>query len=193
MAVVEGNDVRSIAGLGRKLAQIRHAHGFSQRQLARRSGVANATISQIELGRLNPTVGTLRKVLGGLPMTLSAFFDDQPNAANDKIFYSRSELTEISKGRVSYRQIGGNLAGKAIQLLWERYEPGASTGRHPLTHEGEECGLVIRGELTVSVGDRSQTLCAGEAYYFRSELPHQFKNEGAEVCELVTAATPPTF
>lgn len=179
--------------LGVRLARVRQSYGLSQRQLSRVSGVANATISQIEKGQLNPTVGTLRKLLSGLPMTLSAFFDESAPLPNEKIFFRRNELSEISEGLVSYKQVGHSLSNKAIQFMWEKYEPGADTGRHALSHEGEECGFVIRGELTVTVADQTATLKAGDAYYFRSDQPHTFKNEGVAPCELITACSPPSF
>jgi len=62
--------------IGRRLKEIRTSLGISQRHLARVSGVANATISQIEAGRLNPTVSMLKKVLDGVPMSMSEFFAD---------------------------------------------------------------------------------------------------------------------
>ena len=55
------------AQIGQRLKEIRTRLGVSQRQLARVSGVANATISQIEAGKLNPTVSLLKKVLDGIP------------------------------------------------------------------------------------------------------------------------------
>ncbi len=179
--------------LVRRLKDIRAAHGLSQRQLSQRSGVSNATISQIESGAMNPTVGMLKKVLSGVPISLAEFFTYESGDGAEKVFYSASELIEISKGGVSYRQVGGNLKNKAIQLLKERYEPGADTGRHALCHEGEECGLVLSGRLTVTVAGKSRTLKAGDAYYFKSDQPHAFKNESREVCELITACTPPSF
>ncbi|MEM6413821.1 MAG: cupin domain-containing protein [Pseudomonadota bacterium] len=179
--------------LGSRLARVRQSFGLSQRQLSKVSGVANATISQIEKGQLNPTVGTLRKLLSGLPMTLSAFFDEDAPLPNEKLFFKSTELSEISEGLVSYKQVGHSLSGKAIQFMWEKYEPGADTGRHALTHEGEECGFIIRGELKVTVAGQSKVLRAGDAYYFNSDQPHSFKNEGTAVCELITACTPPSF
>ena len=179
--------------VGARLARVRTSFGLSQRQLSRKAGVANATISQIESGDLNPTVGTLRKILSGLPISLSTFFDEGADPDEDKIFYSKRDLTELSNGLVSYLQVGGNMSGKTIQLLWERYEPGGDTGRHALTHDGEECGFIICGELTVTVGERTRVLKAGEAYYFKSNRPHMFKNEAAVACELITACSPPTF
>ena len=63
--------------IGARLKLIREQLELSQRQLARQSGVANATISQIEAGKLNPTVSMLKKVLDGIPVRLSEFFGDR--------------------------------------------------------------------------------------------------------------------
>jgi len=178
--------------IGARLRDLRQRHRLSQRELARRTGVANASISQIEAGKLNPTVSMLKRVLDGIPVSLSEFFSGDLDAA-ERVFFRAAELTEIADGGVSYRQVGGNLRERAIQLLRERYEPGAGTGRHALRHEGEECGLILSGRLRVTVGDREQLLGPGDAYYFRSNQPHTFHNPGSEPCELVSACTPPTF
>ena len=178
--------------IGRRLRDIRTRLGVSQRQLARVSGVANATISQIEAGKLNPTVSMLKKVLDGVPISMSEFFADDFDFA-ERIFFRSDELTEIADGGVSYRQVGTNLHNKSIQLLKECYQPGAGTGRHAMTHAGEECGLILSGRLEVTVGDQVSVLTAGDAYYFRSDQPHQFRNAGNEPCELISACTPPSF
>ena len=178
--------------VARRLREVRTVYRVSQRQLSTRSGVSNATISQIEAGNLNPTVGMLKKILSGFPLTLNEFFNFDAGDET-RIFFKASELIEISKGGVSYRQIGGNLAQRALQVLKERYEPGADTGRHPLTHKGEECGYVLSGQLLVTVDGQSRVLKPGDAYYFKSELPHSFKNDGDEPCELITVCTPPSF
>lgn len=178
--------------IGTRLRKIREQLELSQRQLARQSGVANATISQIEAGKLNPTVSMLKKVLAGIPLSLGEFFADDQQTQN-RIFFRASELMEIAEGGVSYRQVGASLANKSIQLLKECYQPGAGTGRHELTHEGEECGIVLSGRLEVTVGDDVAVLGQGDAYYFKSNLPHQFRNTGNEPCELITACSPPSF
>ena len=178
--------------IGGRLKGIRMRLKLSQRQLARVAGVANATISQIEAGRLNPTVSLLKKVLDGIPISLAEFFADADLPA-DRIFFRADELTEIADGGVSYRQVGTRLADRALQLLQERYEPGAGTGRHALKHAGEECGIILSGRLKVTVGDQAAVLRAGDAYYFDSSRPHHFHNPGSEPCELISACTPPTF
>jgi transcriptional regulator with XRE-family HTH domain len=178
--------------IGARLQAVRQELGLSQRQLARQSGVANATISQVEAGKLNPTVGMLKKILDGIPMGLGEFFADdyQPQ---DRIFFRADELVEIADGGVSYRQVGTNLSNRAIQLLKERYEPGTGTGKHALTHDGEECGIVLDGRLEVTVGEQTAVLKQGDAYYFKSNQPHRFRNAGNQPCEVITACTPPSF
>ena len=178
--------------IGRRLKDLRMRIGLSQRQLAKISGVANATISQIEASRLNPTVSMLKKVLDGIPISLSEFFASDFEAP-DRIFFRQAELTEIADGGVSFMQVGANLSNKSIQLLKECYQPGSGTGKHALTHEGEECGIVLRGRLEVIVAEQKAVLRQGDAYYFKSNQPHHFHNPGSEPCELITACSPPSF
>ena len=178
--------------IGQRLKSIRLRLKLSQRQLARQSGVANATISQVEAGKLNPTVSMLKKVLDGVPISLSEFFGDEFEV-RDRVFFRADELTEIADGGVSFRQVGSNLANRAIQFMQESYQPGSGTGKHAITHEGEECGIILCGRLEVTVGEQSAVLGKGDAYYFKSNQPHQFRNPGNDPCELITACTPPTF
>jgi transcriptional regulator with XRE-family HTH domain len=178
--------------IGRRLREVRERLAMSQRQLARQSGVANATISQIESGKLNPTVSMLKRILDGVPISLGVFFGDEYEV-RDKVFFRADDLTEIADGGVSFRQVGANIGGRAIQLIQECYQPGSGTGKHAITHEGEECGIILSGRLEVTVGDETEVLGKGDAYYFKSSKPHQFRNQWNEPCELITACTPPTF
>ncbi len=178
--------------VGERLKRVRRLHNLSQRELARRAGVTNATISLIESNRLNPSVGVLKRVLDGVPMGMAEFFSLEVTAP-EKVFYAAEELVEIGHGPISYRQVGGDLAGRSLQILAERYAPGSDTGRILLTHQGEEGGIVLSGRLEVTVGESRRVLGPGEAYYFDSRTPHRFRNIGREDCQVISACTPPSF
>jgi mannose-6-phosphate isomerase-like protein (cupin superfamily) len=62
-----------------------------------------------------------------------------------------------------------------------------------LRHEGEEGGVVVRGEIELTVGTVARVLRAGDAYAFESSVPHRFRNLGSAPCEIVSACTPPSF
>jgi transcriptional regulator with XRE-family HTH domain len=178
--------------VGARLRQLRVGAGLSQRELAKRAAVSNATISLIEQNRSSPSVGLLKKVLDGLPLSLAAFFGGEAPAP-PQVFFAAAELVELAGGAISYRQVGADLSGRALQILHERYQPGADTGEAMLHHESEEGGVVLRGRLEVTVAGRRRELGPGDAFYFDSRLPHRFRNIGAEECEVVTACTPPSF
>jgi mannose-6-phosphate isomerase-like protein (cupin superfamily) len=62
-----------------------------------------------------------------------------------------------------------------------------------LSHKGEEGGVVVSGKVELTVGGQTRILNVGDAYYFQSSVPHRFRNPGPEPCEIISAATPPTF
>jgi transcriptional regulator with XRE-family HTH domain len=178
--------------IGKRLRELREGLGLSQRALAARAGVTNGLISLIEKNRSSPSVATLKKILDGFPMSLSEFFGaGQPS--RQQIFFTAGELVELGGGLLSYRQVGASLRDQAIQLLHERMEPGADTGPGLFRHDAEEGGVIIRGAVELSVGAETRVLRAGDAYYFDSRIPHRFRNVGGEVCEIVSACTPPSF
>lgn len=180
--------------MGFRLRLVRLRHHLSQRALAKRAGVAHATISLIESGRSNPSISALKRILAAIPMTLAEFFSDELPPADSGIFYRAAELTEISGGEgISYRQIGSARQGHALQILFERYEGGADTGMVMLRHEGEEGGVILSGQLEVTVGESTRVLSPGDAYYFNSRQPHRFRNVGSEPCTLVSSCSPPSF
>jgi transcriptional regulator with XRE-family HTH domain len=109
--------------VGERLRFVRSRNKLSQRELAKRSGVTNSTISLIESNQMNPSVGALKRILDGIPMGLAEFFALEPDRPR-KAFYRSDELSEIGKGPISFRQVGDNLFGRALQILKERYDPG---------------------------------------------------------------------
>lgn len=182
--------------VGGRLRQVREAAGLSQRELARRAGVTNGTISLIEQNRNSPSVSSLRKVLQGVPMTLSDFFSTEETDL-EKIVFRHEELLPLTneiernnQGAVSFLQVG-DARKYGLQILYETYQPGADTGRTMLQHASNEGGIVISGTIELTVGDSKSILGPGDSYLFDSSLPHRFRNTSKETCIIVSACTPP--
>jgi len=178
--------------LGSRLKAARKNKGLSQRQLARLSGVNNGTISLIEQNKISPTVAILKRLLDTVSKSLGEFFDD-PESAQPERFFSAAELPEFESGDIVFRQVGANIPGRKLQILRERYFPNGDTGKTMLSHDGEEGGIILLGEIEITVGDEVAVLGEGDAYYFNSTIPHRFRNLGNVECEIVSACTPPTF
>lgn len=182
---------------GARLKAEREARKMSQRQLAVAAGVTGAMISMIEQNRTSPSVATLKKILSGLNMPLSAFFTED-DATEAKWHFTPDEFREIippggDAARLIRFQRFGNTAGSDLLMLYEHYAPGADTGPDVYSHEGEEAGIVISGRIELTVAGETRILGQGEAYHFSSRLTHRFRNPGPDDCVIVSAATPPTF
>jgi len=177
--------------IGERLRALRVERTMSQRSLAKRSGISNATISLIESGKANPSVAVLKSILVALRTDLAEFFADEAGSS-DRVVFRAEELLEIGRGKVSYRQVGRSTEGRSIQILHECYAPGADTGRVSLKHRGEEGGIVISGQLELTVGGEHHVLGPGDAYYFKSSVPHHFRNAGPKACVVVSACSPPS-
>jgi transcriptional regulator with XRE-family HTH domain len=178
--------------VGARLRSVRTSFGLSQRELARRAGVTNGLISLVEQNRVSPSVSSLKRVLDGVPMSLAEFFTLDLSVAPQP-FFSADELVELGNEDLSLRLVAAQRPGRQLAVLQERYAAGATTGDEMLAHRGEEGGVVVRGRIELTVGGAVRVLGPGEAYYFSSQLPHRFRNVGREVCEIISASTPPTF
>ena len=62
-----------------------------------------------------------------------------------------------------------------------------------LSHDGQEGGVIVKGEIELTVDAEVQILTPGDGYFFDSHLPHRFRNVGDQDCEIVSANTPPSL
>ncbi len=201
MAQVPENGTQPAINIGARLRAVRTSRRLSQRELARKSGVTNGLISQIEQNHSSPSVASLKRILDAIPLSLSEFFAPEFEG-REQIFFRAAELHELNPQKlfrnfvasdgISLRQVG-DTSHHAIQMLHERYEAGADTGVERYSHDSEEAGIVISGIIEITVGDQVASLGPGDAYLFDSRIPHRFRNIGDEVCTLVSACTPPSF
>lgn len=178
--------------IGTRLKALRTMYGLSQREVAKRAGVTNSTISLIEQSRVSPSIDSLKKVLNSFSISLIDFLT-MDMESDDKIFFANDELIEFFENGAHLKLVGANRKDRKLRFLHERYEVGAHSGKEMLTHNSEEAGIVIKGELELTVGQRTSILKAGDSYYIHNSIPHRFKNVGKDECIVVSAATPPSF
>lgn len=188
--------------VGARLAGIRRENGLSQRQLSERAGVPHGLISMVERNHSSPSVASLRRILGGIPMTMAEFFEPEGVARPaSQVFFSPADLVDLTSrlshekgaetaGKLILRQVGDARAHN-LQILHEVYEPGADTGESMLEHESHEGGVVLKGEIELTVGEQVRVLKAGDAFLFDSRQPHRFRNIGSIRATVVSACTPP--
>ncbi|MBK5932855.1 XRE family transcriptional regulator [Rhodovulum imhoffii] len=185
--------------VGARLRELRKSFGMSQRHLAESAGVPHGQISMIETNRSSPSVSSLRKILGGMGIGMSEFFE--PDAQDSgQVFFTPGELRDLTsriysgagqaQGRITLKQVG-DARSHNLQILHETYDPGADTGETMLEHLASEGGIVISGEIELTVGKCRTILKAGDSYLFNSQEPHRFRNISDRPATVISACTPP--
>jgi len=184
--------------VGKRLVEVRKIAGLSQRALASRSNVPHSQIAMIERNHSSPSVASLRKILAGIPMTLREFFEVSMQA-QEKVVFRPDELTDLTSpllrrgtkaSPISLKQVGDAIAHN-LQVLHEHYAPGADTGTTMLEHDAHEGGIVVSGEIELTVDGTLYILKTGDAYLFDSRLPHRFRNRSNQAAEVISACSPP--
>jgi len=184
--------------LGTALQRLRQERDLTLEELAKRSDVSTGMLSQIERGLGNPSVLTLHKIAQAMQVPMSYFLAGVDRGDGVVHPNSRKRLTLPSSASLKtadlvYELLCPDLTG-SLEMLWIEYGAGASTEEAPFVHQGEECGLVLRGRLEVHTGDQVYSLAAGDSVYLSSSIPHWFRNPDAEKdAILVWAITPPSF
>lgn len=130
---------------------------------------------------------------------MSEFFEPDESTPS-QVFFTPGDLrdltsmlyqgNEAAQQKITIRQVGDAKA-HGLQILQERYEAGADTGDAMIEHEANEGGIVIAGEIEITVGDTTRILKAGDAFLFNSREPHRFRNLSDRAAEVISACTPP--
>ena len=175
-----------------RLRAARNQYGLSQRRLARQSGVSNATISLIEKGNLNPTISTLFKILSAFPMTITEFWETDPQIGT-RVFYTFEDLIRIRHNKVTYWRVGDGTPDDTMTFQYERYEPGMDGGEIRIDMDHEIAGFIIEGRLELTIGDQRRVLKDGEAYRFNGRIPHRLRVIGDQPVVSISCTIPPVF
>ncbi|MBI5018121.1 MAG: cupin domain-containing protein [Deltaproteobacteria bacterium] len=188
-------------GIGSKIREHRRRCGLTLQALSGRTGLSKPLLSQVENGRVMPPVATLLKIARALDVSLSQLF--QEDRREDKVALTRA----AERGRFttrphqqardagySYESLELHRPRKAMQPLLVTFQPLEEKDAAFYTHEGEECVVLLEGELEFRGPDERRVLLPGDCLYFDSDLPHAFRSLGgqpARALVVVYAGAPP--
>lgn len=192
--------------MGARIRHERTSQSLTLREVAERAGVSVSFLSQIERDEAKPSVGTLHDIAAALGMTLAQFFNPGSDHGRSPVGTDREADAEAIVTRSTERKTliypGSGIRNElltpdlrhAIQMMWVVIPPGETTGPEPLTHEGEECGVVVQGEVEIWVNDNEHyVLGPGDAIWQPSTVPHKSRNSGDTDAIIVVAITPPSL
>lgn len=183
----EAAEIDTADDIGLRLKCIRERNGLSQRELAKRAGITNSNISMIEQGLVSPSVNSLARVLGGIPMTLAQFFACNPLDIGQVVYRAEdlaATATTTAKG-ITRTTLATDKLDRQLTLQKISFLPETDTGRQLLHTDTELSGMVVFGSLELTAGTLVQQLFAGDAFYLTAGQPYRLRNMSAANAEVV--------
>jgi len=182
MAVTQDAMERRIAEGIRKR---REALGISANDLAERSGVSRAMVSKIERLEVSPTAVLLGRLCNGLGITLSSLIASAESKAGPPIARAdeqpvwRDPDTGLLRTMVSPRNTGSRMEIVQVEL------PSGAEVQYEALREPhyDQHVVVLSGKLTMTFGEESYDLTAGDCIRSRFDVPHAFANRARGACK----------
>jgi len=167
---------------------------FTLQQLAADAGIAAGSLSQIERGKGNPSFKTLQRIADALGLRIGDLVEATTTSSSGPMVVRRHERAHLQLGfdGLVYELLTPNLRG-SLEMLQTRIPPGFTNLGNPFQHEGEECVLVLEGDLRVGVGESVHELSTGDAITYDPSTPHWWANDTQTEATVVGAVTPPSF
>jgi transcriptional regulator with XRE-family HTH domain len=162
--------------LGARVRELRKARGWTLEQAAVQAGLARSTLSKIENGQMSPTYEALRKLAGGLAISVPQLFTPPSRAQ----VTGRRAVTKAGEGQAQatatyeHELLAGNLTRKQMLPYRARIRArGLEEFDGWVRHDGEEFLFVLTGVVRLYTEFYEPVdLRRGDSAYYDATMGH---------------------
>ena len=175
-----------IREMAQRIRELREITGLTTQEMAERTGLTVEEYEQCEAGNRNLSIAFLYRCTLSFGVDLGDLLEGRSPKLRSYDLTRKGEGQRIEE---AHHMVGYNLAADfrnriALPLYMEmKYRPGAEYEDIELvTHEGQECDIVIRGHMKIQIGGRTEILHPGDTIYYDSSTPHGMIAVNGEDC-----------
>ena len=180
-------DPRLVGEHVRKLRTRRHV---SVRAFAVQTGFSPSFISQMENGLVSPSLGSLQKIADALGVTLGEFFASATAHDEELIVRPPDRKRLDSTWTDAHLEALGSMApGGKLEPVLAIFGPGGQSGKHPHSHSHEEFAYVVKGRVTLTLGNEENELGPGDAVTLPAHAPRRWENRSAQPVEILVVSS----
>jgi transcriptional regulator with XRE-family HTH domain len=182
---IESDTVESFISdkrIGQRIKQLRQKKSMGLVDLGRHTGLSASFLSQLETGRVVPTLRNLARISMVFSKDLSYFFEPEPQTffrihrVKDRL---RLPQSGVDDPMYFFESLGYLVPDRELDPYLAEFLPhGGSREPNPHQHYGCEFLYVLKGDLKVCHGDVVHNLSTGDAVYFDSSTIHSYSCAG---------------
>ena len=183
--MITGMDLKLQEVAGR-IRELREISGFTIEEMAQRTGLSVEEYAQCEAGSRNLSIAFLYRCTLSFGVDMGDLLEGRSPKLRSYALTRKGDGQRIEE---AHHMIGYNLAADfrnriGLPLYMElKYQNGAEYQDIELvTHEGQECDIVINGRMKIQIGSRTEILNPGDCIYYDSSTPHGMIAVDGEDC-----------
>jgi transcriptional regulator with XRE-family HTH domain len=168
--------------IGERIKRLRLKKSMGLVELGRHTGLSASFLSQLETGRVVPTLRNLARIAMVFSKDLSFFFESEPHSIfrihrkGDRV---RLPQTGVDDPTYYFESLGYMVPDRNIDPYLAEFVPlKKTTDIRPHVHLGQEFLYVMEGTLEITHGEGSHVLEAGDSVYFDASTQHSYRCHG---------------
>jgi transcriptional regulator with XRE-family HTH domain len=185
-------DVTAEVDVGERLRTLRRFRRCTLQTVAERSGLSESFLSQVERGRSNASIASLKRIADALGVSMADLFE--PDGLPGPRVLRRDERPALQFGILGRKLLLTPRPLHHLEVFAGELEVGGSTGAEPYAHgDSEELFIVVSGTVRLELGGEEFELEHGDSVDYRSSTPHRAVNTGDELAEVLWIISPPSY
>ncbi len=161
--------------------------------MAERAELSESFLSQVERGRANASVASLKRIAGALGVNVADLFEPNGRPSRPRVL-ERGSRPSLTFGTLGQKFMLTPRPLEHLQVIVGEFEVGGSTGEEPYTHgDSEELLVVMHGLVHLQLGTEVFELDTGDSIDYRSSTPHRLTNAGDGTAEVMWIISPPSY
>ncbi len=178
--------------IGERIKRLRLKKSMGLVELGRHTGLSASFLSQLETGRVVPTLRNLARIAMVFSKDLSYFFETEPQAmfrVHRRKERVRLPQTGVETPSYFFESLAYMVPDRHMDPYFAEFVPLAGP-QEPKAHlhPGVEFLYVLDGELTIQHGENRCVLTPGDAVYFDSSTAHSYVCHGPKAASALIVA-----
>ena len=169
--------------IGLRIRALRQKSSLGLAELGRHTGLSSSFLSQLETGRVVPTLRNLARIAMVFSKDLNYFFSPIPlslfrvHRAADRV---RLPQSGVDHPRYYFESLGYLVPERQLDPYLAEFQPGKFADDNFHQHGGYEFLYVMKGTLSIQHGEVVHELRTGDSVYFDSSTIHSYACVGDE-------------
>ena len=165
-----------IMEMASRIRELREIVGMSVAEMAKRTDVSEDEYRECESGTHDLTFAFIYRAASALGVDVTDIIEGSSPKLRSYTVTRRGQGQRIEKAHgMVYYNLAPSFRRRIAEPLYVTCAYDATAETKPIeltTHTGQECDIVVSGQLKVQVGEHSEILSEGDSIYYDSSTPH---------------------